>query len=97
MRQFDKAAGLSQPLLVPEEPWQNIGMDLIGGFPKVQRYRLVFVIVDQFLKYVVFIQAPPHACPTKEATRLVFSYVVKYSGLPKDTVSNKDSRSTSKF
>ena len=62
-------------------------MDFIIGFPKVRDFKSVFVVVDRFSKYVVFIPAPD-VCPTEEAAKLFFSNVVKHFGLPKDIVSD---------
>ena len=91
-----KAAGLLQPLPIPEKPWENISMDFITGFPKVRDFKSVFVVVDRFSKYAVFIPAP-NACPAKKAAKLFFSNVVKHFGLPRDIVSDRDARFTSKF
>ena len=68
-------------------------MDFITGFPKVRDFKFVFVVVDRFSKYVVFIPAPD-ACPAEEAARLFFSNVVKHFGLPRDIVSDRDTRFT---
>ena len=84
-----KAVGLLQPLPILERPWENISMDFITGFPKVRDFKSVFVVVDRFSKYVVFIPAP-HACPVEEAAKLFFSNVVKHFGLPKNIVSDRD-------
>ena len=54
------------------------------------------MVVDRFSKYAVFILAP-HECFVEEAVRLFFSKVVKHFGIPKDVVSDKDSRFTSMF
>ena len=72
------------------------GFHFISGFSKVEEFKSIFVIVDWFSKYVVFIPAP-HACPTEEATRLFLNHVVKYFGLPKDIVNNRDARFTCWF
>ena len=84
-----KFVELLQPLLIPEKPWESISIDFVKGFIKVHEFRLVFVIVDRFSKYVVFVLALK-ACPTEEATKLFFNYVVKYCGLLKDIVSDRD-------
>ena len=82
-----KAAGLLQPLPILKRPWENISMDFITGFPKVRDFKFVFVVVDRFSKYAVFIPAFD-ACPTEEAAKLFFSNVVKHFGLPKNIVSD---------
>jgi hypothetical protein len=91
-----KAAGLLQPLPIPERPWQSASMDFIGGLPKVDGMSSIMVVVDRFSKYAVFIPAP-HACPADVAAELFFKYVVKYFGLPEDIVSDRDTRFTGRF
>ena len=91
-----KAAGLLQPLPIPERPWENISMDFITGFPKVRDFKSVFVVVDRFSKYVVFIPALD-VYPTDETAKLFFSNVVKHFGLPRDIVSDRDARFTGRF
>ena len=71
-------------------------MDFITGFPKVRDFKFVFVVVNRFSKYVVFIPASD-ACPTEEAAKLFFSNVVKHFGLPKNIVNDRDARFTSRF
>ena len=91
-----KAAGLLQPLPVLERPWESISMDFVTGFPKVRDFKSIFVVVDRFSKYVVFILAP-NACPAEETAKLFFSNVVKHFGLPRDIVSDWDARFTGQF
>ncbi|RVW24071.1 Transposon Tf2-12 polyprotein [Vitis vinifera] len=91
-----KVAGLLQPLPIPKRPWENISMDFITGFPKVHDFKSVFVVVDKFSMYVVFIPALD-ACPAEEAAKLFFSNVVKHFGLPKDIVSDRDALFTGRF
>ena len=88
--EWKNGACLLHPLSIPEIPWQCLSMDFIVGFPKVQGYQSVLVVVGRFSKYAVFILAP-HECFVEEAARLFFSKVVKHFGIPEDVVSDKDS------
>ena len=85
-----------QPLPIPEKPWQCVSMDFITGFPKVESFGSVMVVVDRFSKYDVFIPFPSE-CPSEEAAHIFFSNVVKHFGMPEDIVSNRDSRFTGRF
>lgn len=91
-----RPAGLLQPLPIPEKPWVSISMDFIGGFPKVDGMKSVFVVVDKFSKYAVFMAAP-ESCPTDKAANLFFQHVVKVFGVPSDIVSNRDAQFTGNF
>ena len=91
-----KEAGLLQPLPILKRPWQCLSMDFISGFPKVEVFRSVLVVVDKFSKYVVFIPATSE-CPTKEASQIFFSNIVKHFGMPEDIVSDRDTQFTCRF
>ena len=64
-------------------------MDFINGFPKVEGFGSVLVVVDKFSKYVVFIPALSE-CPVKETARIFFSNVVKHFAMPEDILSDRD-------
>ena len=91
-----KNAGLLQPLPVAKKPWESISMDFITGFPNVRDFKSIFVVVDRFSKYFMFIPTLD-ACLVEEATRLFFDHVVKHFGLPRDIVSDRDARFTCCF
>ena len=47
-----------EPLLVPEGPWQTIGVDLIGELPMTQEgHNAILTVVDHYLKAI-------HCIPT---------------------------------
>ena len=71
-------------------------MDFISGFPKVEGFGSVLVVVDRFSKYVVFMPASSE-CPVEEATRIFFSNIVKHFGMLEDIVSDRDTQFTSRF
>ncbi|KAL0303198.1 UNVERIFIED_CONTAM: Transposon Ty3-I Gag-Pol polyprotein [Sesamum radiatum] len=71
-------------------------MDYISGLPKVGDLGSIIIVVDRISKYATFIAAPKHV--TAEGTaHLFFKHIVKYWGLPKDIVSDRNSRFTGVF
>lgn len=91
-----KDAGLLQPLPIPDKPFQSVSMDFISGFPNVDGMASIFVVVDRFFKYAIFIAAP-RACPTEVAAELFLKHVIKYFGILEDIISDRDTRFTSRF
>ena len=85
--EWKKEACLLQPLPILERPWQCLLMDFINGFPKVEGFGSVLVVVDRFSKYVVFIPTPSE-CPVEEATSIFFSNVVKHFEMPEDILND---------
>ncbi|XP_057985416.1 uncharacterized protein LOC131170384 [Hevea brasiliensis] len=64
-------------------------MDFIVGLPKVGGLGNIMVVVDRLSKYAVFMPTPTQF-DAKEVARLFFRGVVKYWGLPRDIVSDRD-------
>ena len=91
-----KEAGLLQPLPIPESLWVSVLMDFITGLPKVKEMGLVFVVVDQFSKYAIFMVASS-ICTVEVAANLFYKNVVKYFGLFEDIVSDRDVQFTGRF
>jgi hypothetical protein len=44
--EFTHPAGLLQPLSILEQKWDNISMDFITGFPKVQGRDCIYMVVE---------------------------------------------------
>ena len=91
-----KPAGLLEPLPVPTRPWESISMDFITNLPLTTDCGSILVIVDRFSKYATFIAAPKY-CSAEITASLFFKYVVKYWGIPRNIVSDRDSRFTGAF
>ncbi|KAE8736351.1 cytochrome P450 78A7-like [Hibiscus syriacus] len=91
-----RPAGLLQPLPIPEKPWESLSMDFIVGLPVSDGFSSIMVVVDRFSKYGTFIPASK-VCPAEEAARLFLKYVVKYWGVPKTIISDRDTRFTGRF
>lgn len=62
-------------------------MDFIVVFLKVDVMNNVMVVIDKFIKYVIFIVALI-VCITKFIVGLFYCNVVKYFGLPSDIMSD---------
>lgn len=67
-----------------------------NGLPKVGEYGSILVVVDRFYKYATFIPAPTY-CSAEETAYLFLKYIVKYWGVPRNIVSDRDSRFTGRF
>ncbi|KAL4302946.1 hypothetical protein GQ457_10G011940 [Hibiscus cannabinus] len=91
-----KPSGLLQPLPILERPWESISMDFIVGLPNTDGFASIIVVVDRFSKYATFIPASKE-CPAEEAARLFLKHVVKYWGVPRNIVSDRDPRFTGRF
>ena len=92
-----KKSGLLQPLPVPEKKWDHISMDLITQLPLTgEGNDAIIVFVDRLSKMV-------HMAPTKTTidapgcAKLLMRTVVKYHGMPKAIVSDRDPRFTGHF
>ena len=66
------------------------------GLPKSEGCSIIMVVVDRFSKYGIFIPAPAK-CPAEIAAPLFLKHVVKYWGLPKTIMSDRDGRFTDRF
>ena len=88
--------GLLEPLPVADRPWESISMDFITSLPKSNGFGTIMVVVDRFSKYATFMPATA-GCTAKEAAQLFFRNVVKYWGLPRFIISDRDPRFTGNF
>ena len=50
--QHQKKAGELHPLEIPQGPWQEISIDIIGSLPKSNGMDAIVVIVNQFTKMI---------------------------------------------
>ena len=88
--------GTIMPLQPPEEPWQDISMDLIVHLPQSQTYNAIFVVVDRFSKMAHFIPTQTQITAT-ELAQLFLDNIVRLHGFPHSIVSDRDPRFLSHF
>ena len=92
-----KTQGLTQPLPIPDCPWQGISMDFITQLPRSKDgFDALFVVVDRLTKMMHL--TPTHTTATAEDTAwLFFRDIFRIHGLPKSIVSDRDAKFTSQF
>jgi hypothetical protein len=89
--------GLLVPMPIPDRNWESISMDFITKLPPTQKgHTSIFVVVDRLSKMCKI--APCYDTSTAEDVAKIFRDIVFCNfGLPKDIVSDRDSRFKSTF
>ena len=94
--------GHIQFALIPSEPWEDITMDFITKLPKSkhpvtkQLYDSIFVIVDKLTKYAEFIPFREDYT-TKDLAFILLDRLIRYHGIPKSIISDRDKLLKSKY
>lgn len=81
--------GLLQPLPVPEQSWQVIGLDFIEGLPKSANVDTILVVIDTFSKYAHFLPLS-HPFTAFKVAQLFLDSVYKLHGMPTSIISDRD-------
>jgi len=71
-------------------------MDFMVSLPPLRGFDAIMVVVDLFSKMAHFIPTKDNAT-AQQTGRLFFTHVFKHHGLPKDIVSDRDPKFTSKI
>ena len=91
-----KPLGTILPLQPPEDPWQDISMDLITQLPNSHNHDAIFVIVDRFTKMAHFIPTTTNA-DAPQLAKLFLDNIVRIHGFPRSIISDRDTRFRSLF
>ena len=89
-----------ESMSLPVQKWQAIGMDWTVALPRITRdgrvYDSVLTVTDRAAKMIQFIQTWKEATAVDTANQFI-KYIVKYHGLPRYIISDRDARFMSVF
>ena len=78
----NKPVGTLNPHDIPREPWEHIGVDLIGELPEAGGYNAIAVFIDHFTKRLRLI--PTHMSLTSEGMAKMYrDKIFPIHGLPR--------------
>ena len=95
-----KPYGLLNPLPVPSQPWEAIGIDFVGPLPESKNRDGIF---DSITVVICLLTAMVHLIPSRitynarQIAELMFEQIYKLHGLPKHIISDRDVLFTSTF
>jgi len=97
---MQKPYGLLNPLSVPANPWEAVGIDFVGPLPSAKdrnsEYDSITVIID-LLTAMVHLVPSRDNYTTKDVAELMFVEVYRHHGLPRAIISDHDVLFTSTF
>ena len=83
--------GLLQPIPILSQPFEVVSMDFIPELPVSDGFDNVLVIVDKLTKYAIFIPTSTKVTEV-ETARLFFKHVISKFGIPRQVISDRDTR-----
>jgi len=83
-------------LEIPEEPWQEISIDIIGPLPKLNGMDAIVVIVDQFTK-MIRLKAITMNISSEGITKIYRDEIWKLYGIPRKILSDRGPQFALKF
>ena len=88
--------GFLQSIPIPSQPFEVITMDFIMDLPESNGYNAILTIVDKLTKYAHFIPCNT-SINEEETARLFHNHIWVHYGLPRQVITDRDSRWTSTF
>ena len=89
--------GKLSPLDVPYAPWDSILTNFITDLPLLDGHDSIWVVIDLFTKMCHFIPLKTNAKKSSNLARIFLREIWKLHGLPREIVSDRDTRFTAKF
>ena len=81
---------------IPQGPWQEISIDIIGPLPKSNGIDTIVVIVDRFTK-MIHLKATTTNVSSEGIAKIYRDNIWKLHGIPRKILSNRGLQFTSKF
>jgi len=94
--QHQKKAGELHPLEIPQGPWQEISIDIIGPLPKSNRMDAIVVIVNQFTK-MICLKATTMNISSEGIAKIYRDNIWKLHGIPRKILNDRGPQFASKF
>ena len=83
--------GLLQPIPIPSQPFEVVSMDFIPELPVSNGFDNILVIVDKLTKYAIIIPTTTNVNEV-ETAKLFFKHVISKFGIPRQIISDRDTR-----
>jgi len=94
--QHQRKAGELHPLEIPQGPWQEISIDIIGPLPKSNRMDAIVIIVNRFTK-MICLKATTTNISSEEIAKIYRDDIWKLHGIPRKILSDRGPQFASKF
>jgi len=91
-----KKAGELHPLEIPQGPWQEISIDIIGPLPMSNGMDAIVVIIDRFTK-IIRLKATTTNISSEGIARIYRDDIWKLHGIPRKILSDRGLQFASKF
>ena len=94
--QHQRKVGGLHPLEIPEGPWQDISIDMIGPLPSSNGMDAIVVIMDRFTK-MIRLKAMTTNILSEGIAKVYRDKIWKIHGVPKTILSDRGPQFASKF
>lgn len=92
-----KPPGLLKPLSIPHDTWQSVSLDLITSLPQTTSGATAIVVFVDRLSKMVHLAPCTDEVNAEQLADLFLQNIFKLHGLPRELVSDRDPRFTSKL
>ena len=94
--QHQRKAGELHPLEIPQGPWQEISIDIIGPLPKSNGMDAIVVIVDRFTK-MIYLKVATTNVSLEGITKIHRDDIWRLHGIPRKILSDRGPQFALKF